>query len=56
MSLLTAEGGAKLVTALPDAMIELELDRYRVKHTSFSLDLVIGVGTLRPIGTGYEAR
>jgi lipopolysaccharide/colanic/teichoic acid biosynthesis glycosyltransferase len=44
------------VTALPDAMIKLELDLYYVKHLSFALDLVIGVRTLRTIVTGHGAR
>lgn len=44
------------VTALPDAMIKLELDLYYVKHMSFALDLVIGVRTLRTIVTGHGAR
>ena len=43
------------VTALPDAMIKLELDLYYVKHMSFALDLVVGVRTLRTIVTGHGA-
>ena len=44
------------VTALPDAMIKLELDLYYVKHMSFALDLVVGVRTLRTIVTGHGAQ
>lgn len=44
------------VTALPDAMIKLELDLYYVKHMSFSLDLVVAIRTVRTILTGHGAR
>jgi lipopolysaccharide/colanic/teichoic acid biosynthesis glycosyltransferase len=44
------------VTALPDAMIKLELDLYYVKHMSFALDLVVGARTFRTILTGHGAR
>ena len=43
------------VTALPDAMLKLELDLYYVKHMSFALDLVIGMRTIRTIVTGHGA-